>query len=168
MKKLNTAEKLLEKHPCNEAMKRKFDLTKTKLNVRISEDKTCYENKIFLNRNNKEQFEYWKTLGKEVSASEIHWKSNRTRTSVDKANLFNQYFSSTWSSFFTETNVHIPPAGSAGLQFDKEDNHKHLSALKLHKRRVILFPAFLAELSSRSYTFTFKFAQKYCPDQVFP
>ena len=135
MKKLNTAEKLLEKDHCNEATKRKFDLIKTKLNGNLSEDKTCYENKIFLNRDTKELFGYLKILGKEITASEIHWKSKKARTSVDKANLFNQYFSSIWPSLSTETNVHIPSGGSVRLHFDKEDIHKHLSALKLRKSK---------------------------------
>ena len=133
MKKLNTAEKLLEKDHCNEAWKRKFDLIKTKLNGNLSEDKTCYENKIFLNRDTKELFGYLKILGKEITASEIHWKSKKARTSVDKANLFNQYFSFIWPSLSTETNVHIPSGGSVRLHFDKEDILKHLSALKLRK-----------------------------------
>ena len=57
---MNTTEKLLEKYPCNEARKRKLDLVKTKLNVRLSENKTCYENKIFLNQDTKELFGYLK------------------------------------------------------------------------------------------------------------
>ena len=135
MKKLNTAEKLLEKDHCNEATKRKFDLIKTKLNGNLSEDKTCYENKTFFKRDTKELFGYLKILGKEITASEIHWKSKKARTSVDKANLFNQYFSSIWPSLSTETNVHIPSGGSVRLHFDKKDIHKHLSALKLRKSK---------------------------------
>ena len=59
MRKLNTAEKLLEEYPFNEAKKQKFDLIKTKLNVRLYDNKTCYE--IL-----KELFGYLRKLGKKV------------------------------------------------------------------------------------------------------
>ena len=74
---LNTAEKLLEKSPYNEAKKQKFDLIRTKLNVPLSEDKTCYENRIFFNCDTKELLVYLRMLGKVVTASEINWKSKK-------------------------------------------------------------------------------------------
>ena len=103
--------------------------------MRLSEDKTCYENKIFLNRDTDELSGHLKIFGKEVIASETHWKSKKARTSVEKANLFNQYFSCIWPSLSTEPNVQFPSGGSVRLQFNKKGIHKHLSALKLRKSK---------------------------------
>ena len=128
MKKLNTTEKLLEKS-CNEAKERKLDLIKTKLNVRLPEDKTCYENRTFFNRDTKELFGFLRLLCKEVNASEIHRKSRNAKTSAVRANIFNPYNSSIWLSFFTETNVRIPSAGSKHLHFNRKDIQKHSSGV---------------------------------------
>ena len=102
-------------------------MIRTKREVRLSEDETCYEKRIFFNRSI--EIKYCSDI------RECFVKNNLRVKSADKANLFNQYFSYIWPSLSTGTNVHNPSAGSTCLHFNKEDIHKHLSALKFHKSK---------------------------------
>ena len=59
-------------------------------------------------------------IRKEVTPSEIPWKSKKATMSANRANLYNPFFSSTWLSLSSETNVHIPSAGSVRLHVNRE------------------------------------------------